>query len=125
MLASQAGENRIFEAGGEAGSPFRCQNAARESARTCPAISHPHKCSRHNRRHPHNSTTSFQLMTVHHASAVRMAVQEWHGHRDPRLRIMAHAIRHEQQGEIALMQEIEGLEALSTATTNMFRDNVN
>jgi hypothetical protein len=45
--------------------------------------------------------------------------------RDPRLRIMAHAIRHEQQGEIALMQEIEGLEAVSTATTNMFRDNVN
>jgi uncharacterized protein (DUF305 family) len=74
---------------------------------------------------PAHSTTSFQLMTVHHASAVRMAVQEWHGHRDPRLRIMAHAIRHEQQGEIALMQEIEGLEAVSTATTNMFRDNVN
>ncbi|WP_316188822.1 hypothetical protein [Bradyrhizobium sp. SZCCHNS1054] len=28
--------------------------------------------------------------------------QEWHGLSDPRLRVMAHAIRHEQQGEIAL-----------------------
>lgn len=32
---------------------------------------------------------------------------------DPRLRIMAHAIRHERQGEIALMRGVHGGQAVS------------
>jgi len=48
------------------------------------------------------------------------------GHwRDPRLRIMAHAIRHEQQGEIALMRGVDGPSAVTNAFRNMFADNVN
>jgi hypothetical protein len=38
---------------------------------------------------------------------------------------MAHAIRHEQQGEIALMQGATGIAAVGAAFRNMFADNVN
>ena len=44
---------------------------------------------------------------------------------DPRLRIMAHAIRHEQQGKIALMRGLDGRAAVSNAFRNTFADNVN
>ncbi len=49
-----------------------------------------------------------RLMSQHHAGAVRMAYVEWHSAGDPRLRVIAHAIRHEQQGEIALMNGSTG-----------------
>jgi len=60
-------------------------------------------------------------MSKHHAGAVRMADRMWPSRGDPRLRIMAHAIRHEQQGEIALMHGADG----AAAFRNMFADNVN
>jgi hypothetical protein len=44
---------------------------------------------------------------------------------DLRLRIMAQAIRHEQQGEIALMHGVDGPSAVTLAFRNMFGDNVN
>jgi uncharacterized protein (DUF305 family) len=65
------------------------------------------------------------LMSIHHAGAVKMADQEWHGDGDPRLKIMAHAIRHEQQGEIALMHGVQGIDAVYRALRNMIADNVN
>lgn len=66
-----------------------------------------------------------RLMTIHHAGAVRMADHELRSGSDPRLRVMAHAIRHEQQGEIALMSCITGTTAVALALQNMFGDNVN
>ena len=45
-------------------------------------------------------------MTLHHFGAVVMADQELHQGGDPRIRLMAHAIRHGQRGEIALMHGI-------------------
>ena len=65
------------------------------------------------------------MMTLHHKGAVRMADQAWRGTGDPRLRIMAHAIRHGQQGEIALMHGVGGAAAVAAAFRNMFADNVN
>jgi uncharacterized protein (DUF305 family) len=65
------------------------------------------------------------LMTIHHAGAVKMADDELRGGSDPRLRVMAHAIRHEQQGEIALMNCAKGENAVLLAVSNMFADNVN
>lgn len=38
---------------------------------------------------------------------------------------MAHALRHEQQGEIALMQGMSGVTTVITAFGNMLGDNVN
>ena len=43
---------------------------------------------------------------------------------DQRLRAMAHAIRHEQQGEVALMSGANGLDAVRLATRNMIADNL-
>jgi uncharacterized protein (DUF305 family) len=43
------------------------------------------------------------LMTRHHTGTVAMADSQLRDGSDPRLRIMAHAIRHAQQGEIALI----------------------
>jgi uncharacterized protein (DUF305 family) len=65
-----------------------------------------------------------RLMTQHHTGAVRMADDEWHSSGDSRLRVMAHAIRHEQQGEIALMNRVQGIEAVRQATRNMFANNL-
>jgi uncharacterized protein (DUF305 family) len=65
------------------------------------------------------------LMTKHHKGAVAMADSQLRDGSDPRLRIMAHAIRHEQQGEIALLHGIDGEPAVSLAFRNMFADNVN
>jgi hypothetical protein len=62
-------------------------------------------------------------MTVHHA--VKMADNELRNGSDPQLRIIAHAIRHEQQGEIALMDCASGgSTAVALAFRNMFGDNV-
>ena len=66
-----------------------------------------------------------ELMTRHHAGAVAMADAQLRGGSDPRLRIMAQAIRHEQQGEIALMHGVSGGGAVSAAFRNMFADNLN
>src|SRR3954465_6107128 len=65
------------------------------------------------------------LMTRHHKGAVAMADAQLRDGSDPRLRIMAHAIRHEQQGEIALMHGVSGGDAVSAAFRNMFADNMN
>jgi hypothetical protein len=61
-----------------------------------------------------------ELMTRHHAGAVAMADAQLRDGSDPRLRIMAQAIRHEQQGEIALMHGMSGGGAVSAAFRNMF-----
>jgi len=53
-----------------------------------------------------------------------MADAELRSSGDPRLRLMAHAIRHEQQGEIALVQGIAGLAAVRQATRNMLANNL-
>jgi uncharacterized protein (DUF305 family) len=66
-----------------------------------------------------------ELMTRHHKGAVAMADVQLRDGSDPRLAIMAHAIRHEQQGEIALMYGVSGGGAVSAAFRNMFADNVN
>jgi uncharacterized protein (DUF305 family) len=66
-----------------------------------------------------------ELMTRHHKGAVAMANAQLRDGSDPRLRILAHAIRHEQQGEIALMHGVSGAGAVSAAFRNMFADNVN
>lgn len=64
-------------------------------------------------------------MTYHHAGAVKMADSEIQGSGDLRLKLMAHAIRHEQQGEIALMKGASGWLAVQMAISNMLGDNVN
>lgn len=58
-------------------------------------------------------------MTFHHQGAVAMADEALRRAADPRLKVMSHAIRHEQRGEIALMRGIEGWAAVRTAVEDM------
>jgi uncharacterized protein (DUF305 family) len=126
MVASQAGENRIFEgwwqswfdtplpdctAQERADMPGYLTGAQLQEARDAPEDAF--------------DATFVRLMTIHHRGAVLMADQQWHGRGDIRLRIMAHAIHHEQQGEIALMDGMHGVAAVRTAVSNMLADNVN
>ncbi|WP_283812832.1 DUF305 domain-containing protein [Bradyrhizobium cytisi] len=65
-----------------------------------------------------------RLMSLHHAGAVQMADTQWHCSGDPRWHLMAHAIRHEQQGEIALTNNVTGIEAVRQVTRNMLANNL-
>ncbi|MET4842587.1 hypothetical protein [Bradyrhizobium japonicum] len=53
-----------------------------------------------------------------------MAHADWQSSGDARLRLMAHAIRHEQQGQIALMDRVQGIKAVRRATRNMLANNL-
>lgn len=126
MVASQAGENRIFESWWQSWftQPMAICTAAERAA--MPGLLTAEQLLQLEAAPPPSFDKLFvELMTIHHRGAVRMADQELRGDGDPRLRIMAHAIRHEQQGEIALMRGVAGFEAVRQAIRNMFGDNVN
>ena len=55
------------------------------------------------------------LMSYHHAGAIRMADEALRRAGDIRLRIMAHGIRHGQRGEVQLMHDLEGWDAVRSA----------
>jgi uncharacterized protein (DUF305 family) len=74
---------------------------------------------------PYFDVLFVKLMTIHHAGAVKMADDELKGGSDTRLRVLAHAIRYEQQGEIALINCAKGGHAVLLAVSNMFSDNLN
>jgi uncharacterized protein (DUF305 family) len=59
------------------------------------------------------------LMTAHHQGAITMADEALREASDIRLRLMAHATRHAQRGEIELMHGSEGLAAVKSATLSL------
>ncbi|MFC1460142.1 DUF305 domain-containing protein [Microvirga arabica] len=60
------------------------------------------------------------LMTTHHQGAITMADEALREASDIRLRLMAHATRHAQRGEIELMHGTEGWQAVKSATLSLF-----
>jgi uncharacterized protein (DUF305 family) len=125
MAASQAGENRIFESWWRSWfeEPMALCTAAERAQ--MPGLLTNEQVGTLKAAQPAQFDRLFiDLMTVHHAGAVAMAEQELQGRGDIRLRIMAYAIRHEQQGEIALMHGVSGWPAVGQAVRNMFADNL-
>ncbi|EIM27421.1 DUF305 domain-containing protein [Microvirga lotononidis] len=59
------------------------------------------------------------LMTTHHQGAILMADRALRGASDLRLRLMAHATRHAQRGEIELMHGSQGFAAVKSATLSL------
>lgn len=59
------------------------------------------------------------LMTAHHKGAIAMADEVVRSDADLRLRLMSHAIRHSQHGEIELMHGSEGIAAVRSATLSL------
>lgn len=126
MVASQAGESRIFEGWWTTWFGFPIPDCTPQERADMPGYLSPEQMQQAKSASSDRFDEVFvRLMTIHHKGAMRMADQERHSRGDVRLRIMAHAIRHEQQGEIALMRGLGGVQAVITATRNMFADNVN
>jgi uncharacterized protein (DUF305 family) len=120
MVASQAGENRLFETFWDSWFDEPMAACTAEERRTMPGFLGAEQLAQL-RSAP---TESFDhlfvaLMTEHHKGAVAMADRELQGKGDLRLRVMAHAIRHAQQGEIALMRNVSGPLAVSLAIQNV------
>jgi uncharacterized protein (DUF305 family) len=126
MIASQAGEIRIFDRWWQNWFAVVMPDCTAQERADMPGYLTPEQMQEARTASDDRFDETFvRLMTIHHAGAVRMADLEWHSRGDPRLRIMAHAIRHEQQGEIALMHGSEGIEAVLAATRNMLADRSN
>ena len=126
MTASQRGENRTFENWWASwfGSPM--QVCSSEERAVMPGLLTPAQVEELRNAPDADFDMLFvKLMTVHHAGAVAMADAELRNGSDVRLRMMAHGIRHEQQGEIALMQGATGVSAVLLASRYMLGDNVN
>jgi uncharacterized protein (DUF305 family) len=126
MVASQAGENRVLQSWwqGWFDEPMALCSAAERAE--MPGLLSPEQIGRLKIAETHSFDALFvQLMTFHHAGAVAMADKELRGSGDLRLRLMAHSIRHEQQGEIALMHGVAGFAAVAQAVQNMLWDGVN
>jgi uncharacterized protein (DUF305 family) len=61
------------------------------------------------------------LMSFHHQGAIAMADEAIREAGALRLRLMSHAIRHGQRGEIELMQGRQGIAAVRSAVANLLR----
>jgi uncharacterized protein (DUF305 family) len=126
MAASQNGEKQILDKWWTSWFGLPMQICSAEERATMPGLLDPAQIEQLRAAGPPDFDALFvKLMTIHHAGAVKMAEDELRGGSDPRLRVMAHAIRHEQQGEIALMNCVKGEKAVLVAVSNMFADNVN
>ena len=126
MVASQTGENRIFENWWLSWFDTEIPDCTADERAAMPGFLTPAQMRLVKLAPPDQFDGVFvEMMSRHHRGAVKMADQMWHSGGDPRLRVMAHAIRHEQQGQIALMQGTEGVAAVLTATRNMLGDNFN
>ncbi|WGD48522.1 DUF305 domain-containing protein [Bradyrhizobium sp. CB1650] len=125
-VATQTGENRIFENWWLSWFDTEMPDCTAQERAAMPGFLTPAELRQVKTASPERFDALFvEMMTLHHMGAVKMADEMWHRSGDPRLRIMAHAIRHEQQGEIALMQGASGVSAVTTALRNMLGDNVN
>jgi uncharacterized protein (DUF305 family) len=61
-----------------------------------------------------------RLMSQHHEGAIAMSSEALAQAGDPRLKLMAHAIRHQQSGEIQLMHGVQGVPAVKAAVAALF-----
>lgn len=126
MVASQAGEIKIFENWWLSWFDTEMPDCSTEERAAMPGYLTPAEMRAVKAAPSDQFDPVFvEAMSRHHSGAVRMADRMWQSRGDLRLRIMAHAIRHGQQGEIALMRGVDGIAAVATAFRNMFGDNVN
>ncbi|ACL56192.1 DUF305 domain-containing protein [Methylobacterium nodulans] len=119
MAAAQAGEIAVFDQWWRSWfrtPPEICSPAERAAM---PGMLDPSELDGLARAAPDAFDGAFvRLMTTHHRGAIAMADEAMRRAGDPRLRLMAQAIRHGQRGEIDLMHGAAGLAASRAAVAN-------
>jgi uncharacterized protein (DUF305 family) len=107
MVAAQAGDIGIFRQWHQSWFGTGLPAAAPEEHATMPGmLSAAQLVLLGQRRDAAFDALFVALMSHHHSGAIAMADEAMRRAGDPRLRVMAHAIRHSQRGEIVLMQGV-------------------
>ncbi|KMO32632.1 hypothetical protein VQ02_23225 [Methylobacterium variabile] len=120
MAAAQAGEIAVmmqwWDSWFAPASPL-CTPQEREAM---PGMAHPEQVAALRRSEGRDFDALFvALISRHHAGAVQMADEALARAGDPRIRLLSHAIRHQQRGEIDLMHGRRDLAAVASATRNL------
>jgi uncharacterized protein (DUF305 family) len=120
MAADQKGEIAIFQQWWRSWFGGDLPPAAPEEHATMPGMLSPEQIDGLRRTNGDAFDLLFiTLMTTHHQGAIAMADEALREAGDIRLRLMAHATRHAQRGEIELMHGSEGLAAVEAATFSL------
>jgi len=120
MAASQKGEIEIFEQWWRSWFPGPLPPPAAEEHAAMPGMLSPEQMESLRRTNgPGFDPLFVSLMTMHHKGAILMADEAIREASDVRLRLMAHATRHSQRGEIEVMHGTEGIEAVKAATLSL------
>jgi uncharacterized protein (DUF305 family) len=107
MVAAQAGDITIFRQWHRSWFGHDLPPATPADHATMPGMLTPAQFAMLERRQGREFDPLFvALMSHHHRGAIDMADEAMRQAGDPRLRVMAHAIRHAQRGEILLMRGI-------------------
>jgi uncharacterized protein (DUF305 family) len=123
MVASQTGERVVFERWWKSWFGPGLETCGTAELETMPGYLSPDRFAAVEQAADDSFDATFvAAMTTHHEGAVRMAHEQLIHGSDPRLRAMAQAIRHEQQGEVALMHGARGWAAVQQALKNMVAD---
>jgi uncharacterized protein (DUF305 family) len=107
MVATQAGDLRIFDHWWRSWFGGERPPASPQDHTTMPGMLDPREIDDLRTVPAERFDEIFRdRMTFHHRGAIIMADEAWRQAGDPRIRVMAHALRHGQRGEIALMHDI-------------------
>jgi uncharacterized protein (DUF305 family) len=120
MAANQKGEIAVFQQWWRSWFPGTLLPASPEDHATMPGMVSVEQMEGLKRTDGAQFDPLFvSLMTAHHNGAIAMADEVVRSDADLRLRLMSHAIRHSQQGEIQLMHGREGWAAVRSATLSL------
>jgi uncharacterized protein (DUF305 family) len=120
MAAAQQGENAIFAQWWQSWFPSLSQVCSPAEEAGMPGMLRPDQIEQLRIAEGAPFDALFvNLMTQHHRGAIDMAIEAIGKSGDFRLKLMSHAIRHEQRGEIALMQGSRGVPAVKSAIENL------
>ncbi len=120
MAASQKGEIKIFKQWWRSWFPGSLPPPSPNEHATMPGMLSVEKIEGLRRTNgPDFDPLFIAFMTHHHKGAITMAEEAIREAGDIRLRLMSHATRHAQRGEIELMHRSEGFASVKAATLSL------
>lgn len=120
MAANQKGEIKIFEQWWRSWFPGSLTPPTPEEHAAMPGMLSPDQTESLRRTGGRDFDPLFvSLMTWHHKGAILMADEAIRQAGDIRLRLMSHATRHSQRGEIEMMHRSEGWASVKAATLSL------